>query len=329
MQIRSFHKVEFLLPGEDIPEAVRIFNDLLGGHLPDPIEVEGQGVLSATDYALGLEIYGPKDADSPRAGVFDSKPRRGAIGPIVWEVDDLDAAKAQAVERGFRVVFEFGEKGERQVHFDPAQLAGYGLTFTERPSKPRGRLPTIARRFQRIELMMTKEELDPAREAFARFLGSDFPTPSHYKGVDVLSSVNWKVGIELTAPAGPESVIAGRVAERGHGSIGPIVWEVDDLDSAKATVLGKGYRVVYEFGELGQRQIHMDPTQLFGFGVTFTERHTSELGAVDREATSGRSRTFGGTLGPAHLPARVDRPGRRPHWTDVVSGEAWPAARPG
>jgi hypothetical protein len=273
MRIRSFHKVEFLLPGEDIPEAVHVFNHILGGHLPEPIEVEGQGVLSTTDYALGLEIYGPKDADSPRAGVFDSKPRRGAIGPIVWEVDDLDEAKTRAVTEGFRVVFEFGERGERQVHFDPVQLAGYGLTFTERSSDARGPLPTVARRFQRIELVVAREEFERAREAFARFLACDFPTPVHHEGVDVLSSVNWTVGIQLTARASRESAIAPRVGERGPGSVGSIVWEVDDLDWAMATVIGKGYRVADEFGEFGERQVHLDPTQLFGFGVSFAERN--------------------------------------------------------
>jgi hypothetical protein len=275
MRIRSFHKVEFLLPGEDIPEAVGVFNDVLGGHLPDPFEVEGQGVLSTTDYALGLEIYGPINAASPRAAVFDSKPRRGAIGPIVWEVDDLDAAKASEIQKGFRVVFEFGEAGERQVHFDPAQLAGYGLTLTERPSKGRGPLPTLARRLQRIELLVTKEELDTAREALGKFFGSEFPPPTHLAGVEVISSVNWELGIELVAPAGSDSAIAHRASEKGPGAIGPIVWEVDDLDAAKETVIGKGFRVAYEFGGIGRRQVHLDPTQLFGFGVTFTERQTA------------------------------------------------------
>jgi hypothetical protein len=275
MQIRSFHKVEFLLPGEDIPDAVGAFNDVLGGHLPEPIEVEGQGVLSTTDYALGLEIYGPTNAESPRAVVFDSKPRRGAIGPIVWEVDDLDAAKASEIQKGFRVAFEFGQVGERQVHFDPAQLAGYGLTLTERPSKARGPLPTLARRFQRIELLVTKEALDPAREAFGKFFGSEFPSPTHFEGVEVLSSVNWELGIELVAPAGSDSAIASRSSEKGPGAIGPIVWEVDDLDAAKATVSDKGFRVAYEFGAPGQGQVHLDPAQLFGFGVTFTERQTT------------------------------------------------------
>lgn len=275
MRIRSFHKIEFLLPGEDVPEAVRVFNDVLGGHLPEPIQVEGQGVLSTTDYALGLEIYGPTNAESPRAAIFDSKPRRGAIGPIVWEVDDLDTAKANAIQKGFRVVFEFGQVGERQVHFDPAQLAGYGLTLTERPSTARGPLPTIARRFQRIELMVANDELDLARQALGSFFGSDFPSPIHFEGVEVLSSVNWKLGVELVAPAGPESAIATRASEKGPGAIGPIVWEVDDLDSAKAAVIDKGFRVAYEFGDFGERQVHLDPAQLFGFGVTFTERHTA------------------------------------------------------
>ena len=272
MKVRRLNRIELVLPGEDIPEAVKVFNDLLGGHLPPPVEVPGQQVLSTTDFALGIEFYGPTGPKSPRAGVFDRKHRRGAMGPIVWEVDDMDEAKAEVSAKGYRISFEFGEPGHRQLHLDDAQLFGYGVTFTERGSEGVGEKPTVVRRLGRVELLLPGEDVEPARLALNEVLDAKIPPAAHIPGVDVLSTVDVSLGIELVGPASPDSVIASHPAEKGRGAIGPIVFEVDDLDKAKAGAVEKGYRVFYEFGEPGGRQVHFDAEQLFGYGVTFTER---------------------------------------------------------
>jgi hypothetical protein len=207
MRIRRLNRVELLLPGEDIPAAARAFNDLLGGHLPPPEEVPGQQVVTTADYALGIELYGPSSPASPRNSSFDDKPRRGAVGPLVWEVDDLDAAKAEVVAKGYRIRFEFGAPGVRQLHLDADQLFGYGLTFTERRSEGVGEPPTHVRRFQRVELLVAGSDIDAARDAFNDVLGADIPPVQRLDDVDVLTTWDLAVGIELFGPASPDSRI--------------------------------------------------------------------------------------------------------------------------
>ena len=275
MRIRRLNRVELLLPGEDIPAAARAFDDLLGGHLPPPEEVPGQEVVTTADYALGIELYGPSSPASPRNASFDDKPRRGAVGPLVWEVDDLDAAKAEVVAKGYRIRFEFGAPGVRQLHLDADQLFGYGVTFTERRSEGVGEPPTHVRRFQRVELLVAASDIDAARDAFNDVLGADIPPVQRLDDVDVLTTWDLAVGIELFGPASPTSRVQPHLARKGRGAIGPLVWEVDDLDAATARAVEAGYRVQYEFGEPGHRQVHFDDAQLFGYGVTFTERHVA------------------------------------------------------
>ena len=271
MKIQRLNRVELLLPGEDIAAAARLFNELLGGHLPAPETVSGQQVLSTVDYALGIEFFGPS---GPRGSVFERKPRRGAIGPLVWEVDDLDAAREEVTGKGYRVVFEFGGPGERQFHLDAGQLFGYGITFTERHTSASGLAPAHVSRFQRVELLLPGGDIETARQVLNDLLGAQIPPPEHLTGPDVLSTMDLDIGIELFGPASPASRIQAHLDSKGPGAIGPLVWEVDDLDQARDQAQAKGFRVVYEYGDPGHRQVHFDAEQLFGYGVTFTERRT-------------------------------------------------------
>ena len=96
----------------------------------------GRALLAALTFhvnllGIGIELFGPVSRASRVQPAVDRK-GAGAIGPLVFEVGDLDRATAEAKAKGFRVVYEFGVPGERQVHFDDEQLFGYGVTFTER-----------------------------------------------------------------------------------------------------------------------------------------------------------------------------------------------------
>jgi hypothetical protein len=275
MRVRRLNRVELLLPAEDIPDAVQVFNDALGGHLPEPEDLDDVKVRTTTDFAMGIELFGPLDDTSPLAGVFDRKPRRGSIGPIVWEVEDLDATRAFVESQGYRVVYEFGSPGQRQIHLDEDQLFGFGLTFTEQSREDAGSPMSFGAKFQRVELMVDGEHIESAREAFAELLGASFSPTRHYPGPDILSSTDDFVGLELLAPASATSQIAPLFQAKGRGGIGPLVWKVDDLDEATKAIVDRGYGIQYEFGEPGGRQVHFDAGQFFGFGVTITER---ELG---------------------------------------------------
>ena len=50
MEILGFNRVELIVGEDQIDDAVRQFNDLLGLRLPQPHAIEGQPVLSATDF---------------------------------------------------------------------------------------------------------------------------------------------------------------------------------------------------------------------------------------------------------------------------------------
>ena len=212
----SVNRVELLLPAEDIPDAAQVFNDALGGHLPEPEDLDDVKVRTTTDFAMGIELFGPLDDTSPLAGVFDRKPRRGSIGPIVWEVEDLDATRAFVESQGYGVVYEFGSPGQRQIHLDEDQLFGFGLTFTEQSREDAGSPLNFGAKFQRVELMVDGEHIESAREAFAELLGASFSPTRHYPGPDILSSTDDFVGLELLAPASATSQIAPLFQAKGR-----------------------------------------------------------------------------------------------------------------
>jgi hypothetical protein len=277
MQVERMNRVELLLPGEDVPNAVRVFSEVLGGHFSEPEDLPGVHIRTSVDYALGIELYGPIDGTSPLAGVFDTKPRQGAIGPIVWEVTDLDTTRAEVEDLGFTVVYEYGEPGRRQIHLDADQLFGFGVTFTEHHAGGTTTPSTRVRNFQRVELLVGGEEIEQARDTFTTLLGASFSPLWHIEAQDILTTTDDRnVGIELLAPASTNSSVHRQLLAKGRGSIGPLVWFVEDLDAVRADVTGLGYRIQFEYGEPGARQLHLDTSQLFGYGVTFTERKPGE-----------------------------------------------------
>ena len=277
MKVRRLNRVELLLPGEDIPQATDIFNEVLGAHLSPPQVVDGQGVVSTVDYQVGIEFFGPDGPTSPRIGMFDRKPRRGAIGPIVWEVDDYEATKAECETMGFGVQFEFGEHGTRQLHLDPSQLFGFGVTFTERTSAAVGLPSSAVKSFEKLELLVAGAEIDDAVRVFNALLGANLRPAHHLVEQDVLTTTDFAVGIELLAPASPASTVQRTLDRKGRGSIGPIVWEVADIDATKARLTSLGYRIAFEYIAPGRHQVHLDPDQLFGYGVTFSTGHSRRV----------------------------------------------------
>src|ERR1700704_5938908 len=105
--------------------------------------------------------------------------------------------------------------------------------------------------FNRVELLMAPEDIHEAAERFNDLLGTSFAPPSLVAGGDVLSTTDWDNHVELYGPAGPESRIAKSIAEKGRGAIGPLVWEVANIDEARDYVLGRGHRIQFEYQEDG------------------------------------------------------------------------------
>jgi hypothetical protein len=126
--------------------------------------------------------------------------------------------------------------------------------------------------FNRVELLMSTEDLDGAVEKFNDLLGTSFAPPRVTANGDVLTTTDWENKVELYGPAHPESPLTARIGEKGRGAIGPLVWEVDDIDGAREYVISKGYRIHFEYEEPGIKQIILDPDQCYGYLITFIQR---------------------------------------------------------
>ena len=131
MEILGFNRVELMMSAEDIHAAVDRFNDLLGTSFESPDLVSDGNVLTTTDWDNHIELYGPAHSDSPQAAML-AKKGKGGIGPLVWEVDNIDEARDYVLAKGYRIKFEYHEAGVSQIILDPDQFFGYLITFMQR-----------------------------------------------------------------------------------------------------------------------------------------------------------------------------------------------------
>jgi hypothetical protein len=140
MNIKGFNRVELIVREDQIEEAVKQFNEVLGTHLPKPHPIEGAPVLSATDFNGFIEFVAPvSDQDGFAQKLAVGGP--GPIGPLVWEIDDVDEARSWLEERGFRIRFEYDSSkgnasevasGVYQLVLDPDQWFGFSVTLMRR-----------------------------------------------------------------------------------------------------------------------------------------------------------------------------------------------------
>ena len=144
MKVLGFNRVELIVREDQIEDAVRQFNELLGTRLPRPHPIEGNPVLSSTDFDGSVELVAPIDGKGPFADRLDAQ-GAGQIGPLVWEVDDIDAARGWLAERGLRITYEYdstkGNTAEaaaavRQLILDPDQWFGFTVTLMQRGAAP-------------------------------------------------------------------------------------------------------------------------------------------------------------------------------------------------
>ena len=127
-------------------------------------------------------------------------------------------------------------------------------------------------RFNRVELLIEEKDIEEAVAKFNDLFGFHLPPPDPVPGQKVRSSTDYDAQIEFFAPHGEGSPLERRLKEKGRGAIGPLVWEVDDIEEAKQWAVSKGINIVFEFtSETGIRQLHFDPDQFFGYGVTLTQ----------------------------------------------------------
>jgi hypothetical protein len=135
--------------------------------------------------------------------------------------------------------------------------------------------------FNRVELIVKPDEIETARAQFNKLLGLHLPPPHEVSGGRALSSTDFEGSIELVAPVDPDMALARTLVEHGSGQIGPLVWEVDDVDAAREWLDAQGLRVAYEYDSTtgnehervaSVRQLILDKDQWFGFTVTLMQR---------------------------------------------------------
>lgn len=131
--------------------------------------------------------------------------------------------------------------------------------------------------FNRVELVVEEDEIERAVAQFNEVLGLSLPRPIAIAGQPILSSTDFEGAIEFVAPIANEGPFAGR----GPGTIGPLVFEIEDFAEAKAWLLAHDYRIFFEYDSTQGseqeashpvRQLVLDPEQWFGFHVTLMER---------------------------------------------------------
>lgn len=140
MKVKGFNRVELVVREDQIDDAVRQFNELLGTKLPTPHPIRDAPVLSSTDFDGHVEFVAPRDGQGPFAEVL-AEHGAGQVGPLVWEIEDLDAARDWLTERGYRITYEYdsgqgndaeASTGVRQLVLDREQWFGFLVTLMER-----------------------------------------------------------------------------------------------------------------------------------------------------------------------------------------------------
>jgi ketosteroid isomerase-like protein len=157
--------------------------------------------------------------------------------------------------------------------------------------------------FNRVELVVREDEIEAAVEQFNAAFGLRLPRPHAIEGHPVLSATDFDGHVELVAPVGGDGPFGRRLAEHGAGQIGPLVWEIADVDEARSWLADHGYRIFFEYdsrnGNAAERsaavhQLVLDPAQWFGFSVTLMRRFdaVASSGVPAPEANKALARRF-------------------------------------
>lgn len=139
MRIKGFNRVEIIVREDEIEQAVKQFNEVFGLNLPKPHAIESAPVLSATDFDGFLEVVAPVGGQGSFAAKLERGP--GQIGPLVWEIEDIEEARTWLAEHDYRITYEYdsrkGNSDEQhwavhQLILDPTQWFGFNVTLMKR-----------------------------------------------------------------------------------------------------------------------------------------------------------------------------------------------------
>ncbi|MBV1918109.1 MAG: hypothetical protein KUG65_08630 [Sphingomonadaceae bacterium] len=278
MLVEGLDHVELLLPAERITEAAKAFGDLLCIPFPAPELREEHKILCSASYEAGIVLTSPVSAESPLMAELESKGSEpGGAGPIVWRVNSIDAVREHARKLGVGIAFEAqGKDASRMLYLSPEDCCGYMPSFVERPGVPNPVQPplgALVSGLNRIEFLTPAEVARDVAAFYEQLLQTQIPM-DHMPEHNVLSGVSWEAGFEVYAPGSGESVLNQHLAQKGaRGAIGPIVWNVPDIEMLKQRARELGHDFQYEFKTDNYHQVCLRPETLFGYMATFCTGH--------------------------------------------------------
>ncbi|HEY7296727.1 MAG TPA: methylmalonyl-CoA epimerase [Xanthobacteraceae bacterium] len=113
----------------DLAAATRVYRDLLGAVVSQPVPQPEHGVMTAfiTLPNTKIELIAPLGEESPIAKFVERNPD-GAIHHVCYEVADIEAARDQLTRLGARVLGagepKIGAHGKRVLFLHPRDFCG-------------------------------------------------------------------------------------------------------------------------------------------------------------------------------------------------------------
>jgi hypothetical protein len=288
MKVLGINRAEMLVA--DLPAVLATFTRLFNGaHFTDDIGVHNRPLDCRHDWEHGLELVHPKDPADPVGRKLEAL-GEGAVLTVVYEVEDIDAARAHLIANSFRIQYE----GDYSAHADvevykqlcvrPEDTHGFFVTFMQRRWKP-GRFEKAAPLdpqgikvlgVQRAEILVA--DPDAAEATFKRlFNGATFLTDDGVHGRPLDCRTDYEHGLELVHPTDEKDPIGQMLKEKGDGAVLTIVYEVEDMDVARDYLTRNGFPIQYD-ADYGahdhfatHKQIVIRPQATHGLRVTLME----------------------------------------------------------
>jgi catechol 2,3-dioxygenase-like lactoylglutathione lyase family enzyme len=286
MKVLGLNRAELLVNDADGAQAVfeTLFN---GGYYAPDSAVHGRPQDCRVNYQHGLELVHPFGTDHRTGQLLAEKGEH--VFTVVWDVDSIEAAKAHLAKTGFEIQYEgdYSAKPEVEVHKQivvrPDRTHGMLVIFQERRLNPAAKVAKVTKAglevlgLQRVELLV--DDADAAEATYQQLFNGalDFESDVDAATRPLDCRIDWRMGLELVEPKSAEDKIGKLLADKGQ-HVFTVVWDVNDMETAKAHLVANGFEVQWEhdFGPHGDLEVHKQlvirPDRTHGLLVIFQER---------------------------------------------------------
>jgi catechol 2,3-dioxygenase-like lactoylglutathione lyase family enzyme len=238
------------------------------------------------NYQHGLELVHPTSETYSIGALLKDKGQH--VFTVVWDVESIDDARAHLQKNGFEIQYEgdFSAKPDLEIHKQivvrPERTHGLLVIFQERRLRPGAKTVTVTKPglqvlgLQRAELLV--RDPDAAEATYKQlFNGLDFESDVETPNRPLDCRIDWDMGLELVHPTSEADKIGQLLKTKGE-HVFTVVWDVNDMDAAKAHLAAHGFEVQWEhdFGPHGPLAVHKQlvirPERTHGLLVIFQER---------------------------------------------------------